>query len=339
MKTKVGINGLGRSGRQALKAMIERYPDTLEVVAVNDIGDPKTMAWLFAHDSNYGTYPGTVEVQGDKMVIDSTHKIQILAERNPGNLPWGDLGVDLVVESTGLFKQREKAGLHIQAGAKKVIIGYPSPDPDLTVVLGVNQDSYNPAQHNIVSMASCTTNCMAPVAKVVLDNFGIVRGSLTTIHAYTNNQPVLDSPGKDLRRARAAAINMIPTTTGAANAAARVLPELAGKFVAMAFRVPTSTVSVIDFVVEVEKSTTAEEVNNALRAAAAGAMQGILAVTDDPLVSSDFKGSTFSSTVDAPLTDVVDGTLVKIISWYDNEWGYSTRLADFSNFLGQQGIS
>jgi glyceraldehyde 3-phosphate dehydrogenase len=338
MKTRIGINGFGRSGRQAMKAIFERYPDSLEVVAINDIGDPETMAWLFSHDSNYGTYPGTVEVRGDKMIVDGDKQVQILAERNPGDLPWGDLKVALVLESTGLFKQREKAALHIKAGAKKVVIGYPSPDADVTLVLGVNQDWYDPKKHTVVSMASCTTNCTAPVAKVLVDNFGIVKGSLTTVHAYTSNQRLLDGPDKDLRRARAAGLNMIPTTTGAAKATALVVPELGGKLSAMAFRVPTTTVSVIDFVVEVERPTTAKEVNDAMRAAAEGPMKGILAISEEPLVSIDFKGSTYSSTVDAPLTSVVGGNLVKIISWYDNEWGYSTRLADLSEYLAEKGI-
>jgi glyceraldehyde 3-phosphate dehydrogenase len=334
MKGRIGINGLGRSGRQALKAIIERYPDTLEVVAVNDIGEPETMAWLFAHDSNYGAYPGTVEFTGDAMVVDGK-EIQILKESNPANLNWGDLGVELVLESTGIFRKRDQAALHLQGGAKKVIIGAPSPDPDVTIVLGVNEGKYDPEKHHVISMASCTTNCVAPLVKVLVDKFGIVKGLLTTVHAYTIGQPVLDGPHKDLRRARAAALNMIPTTTGAAKATAQVLPELEGKMHGIAIRVPTSTVSVADVVVELERAVTLEEVVTAYREAEEGPMKGILGVSEEPLVSIDFKGDTRTSIIDVPFTMVIGGNMLKVLAWYDNEWGYSTRLSDLCYFITQ----
>jgi glyceraldehyde 3-phosphate dehydrogenase len=334
MKGRIGINGLGRSGRQALKAIIERYPDTLEVVAVNDIGEPETMAWLFAHDSNYGAYPGTVEFTGDAMVVDGK-EIQILKESNPANLNWGDLGVELVLESTGIFRKREQASLHLRGGAHKVIIGAPSPDPDVTIVLGVNEAEYDPAKHDVISMASCTTNCVAPLVKVLLDKFGIVKGLLTTVHAYTIGQPVLDGPHKDLRRARAAALNMIPTTTGAAKATAQVLPELEGKMHGIAIRVPTSTVSAADVVVELERAVTLEEVVAAYKEAEEGSMKGILGVSEEPLVSIDFKGDTRTSIIDVPFTMVIGGNMLKVLAWYDNEWGYSTRLSDLCYFITQ----
>lgn len=338
MTTRVGINGFGRSGRQAFKAILEKYSDSINAVAINDLGDPETMAWLFSHDSNYGTYSGTVEVHKDKMLIDGQVEVQLFSERNPGDLPWRDLQVDIVVDSTGLFKEREKAALHLQAGAKKVVIGYPASEADMTLVLGVNQQNYSPEDHSIISMASCTTNCTAPIAKVLSDSFGITKGSLTTIHAYTNSQHLLDSPDKNLRDARAAAVNIIPASTGAAKATALVLPEIKGKLEAMAFRVPTTTVSVIDLVVELERSITREAVLDALNAAAEGPMNGILGISHEPLVSIDFKGSTYSSVVDVPLLEVIGHNMVKIISWYDNEWGYSNRLADLCNFLAKKGI-
>ncbi len=337
MKARIAINGLGRSGRQALKAILQTYPNALEVVAVNDIGDPKTMAWLFAHDSNYGTYPGTVEVQGDKMVVDG-RAIKMLAEREPRNLPWKDLDIDLVLESTGLFTAREKAAWHLEAGAKKVVIGAPAKEPDITVVLGVNETKYDSKKHTILSMASCTTNCAAPVAKVLLDSFGIVKGILTTVHAYTNQQQLLDGPHKDLRRARAAALNMIPTTTGAAQAIALAIPELKGKMDGFAIRVPTPTVSLTDLVVELERQTTLDEIVAAFKAAEAGTMKGILGVNEEPLVSIDFKGDTRSAIVDVPFLRLIEGTMVKVLAWYDNEWGYSTRLADFSHYIAQKGF-
>ena len=334
MKARIGINGLGRSGRQALKAMVERYPDTLEVVAVNDIGEPETMAWLFAHDSNYGTYPGTVEFTGDAMVVDG-REIKMLQESDPADLNWGDLGVELVVESTGIFRKREQASLHLQGGAKKVIIGAPSPDPDVTIVLGVNQAEYDPEKHHVISMASCTTNCVAPLVKVLLDKFGIVKGLLTTVHAYTIGQRVLDGPHKDIRRARAAGLNLIPTTTGAAKATAQVIPELEGKMHGIAIRVPTSTVSVADVVVELEREVALEEVIAAYKEAEEGPMKGILGVSEEPLVSIDFKGDTRTSIVDVPFTMVIGGNMLKVLAWYDNEWGYSTRLSDLCYFMTQ----
>jgi glyceraldehyde 3-phosphate dehydrogenase len=334
MKTRIGINGLGRSGRQALKAILERYPDTLEVVAVNDLGDPQTMAWLFAHDSNYGAYPGTVEVVDDAMVVDD-RKIQILKEPDPAKLDWGELGVELVLESVGIFTRREQASLHLQGGAKKVIIGAPSPDPDITIVLGVNEAMYAPEKHHVISMASCTTNCVAPLVKVLLDEFGIVKGLLTTVHAYTTQQRLLDGPHKDLRRARAAGLSMIPTTTGAARAVAQVISELQGKMHGIAIRVPTTTVSLADVVVELEREVTLAEVTAAFEEAEAGSMKGILGVSKEPFVSIDFKGDTRSSIVDVPSTMVMGGNMLKVLSWYDNEWGYSTRLSDLSYFITQ----
>jgi glyceraldehyde 3-phosphate dehydrogenase len=334
MKTRIGINGLGRSGRQALKAILQRYPDTLEVVAINDLGDPKTMAWLFAHDSNYGAYPGTVRVAEDAMIVDK-RAIRILKEPDPVKLNWGDLGVELVLECVGIFTRREKASLHLQAGAKKVIVGAPSPDPDITIVLGVNEARYDPGAHRIVSMASCTTNCIAPLVKVLLDRFGIVKGLMTTIHAYTNQQNLLDAPHKDLRRARAAGMSMIPTTTGAAKATAQVIPELEGRMHGIAIRVPTTTVSVADVVVELEREASLEEVITAYKEAEAGPMKGILGVSEEPFVSIDFKGDTRSSVVDVPSMAVIGGNMLKVLSWYDNEWGYSTRLSDLCYYMTQ----
>ena len=337
MRARIGINGLGRSGRQALKAIIERYPDTLEVVAANDIGEPKTMAWLFAHDSNYGAYPGTVEFTGDAMAVDG-REIKMLQESNPANLNWGDLGVEIVVESTGIFRKREQASLHLRGGANKVIIGAPSPDPDVTIVLGVNEAEYDPEKHHVVSMASCTTNCVAPMMKVLLDKFGIVKGLLTTVHAYTIGQRVLDGPHKDMRRARAAGLNMIPTTTGAAKATAQVIPQLEGKMHGIAIRVPTSTVSVADVVVELEREVTLEEVIAAYKEAEEGPMKGILGVSEEPLVSIDFKGDTRTSIIDGPFTMVIGGNMLKVLAWYDNEWGYSTRLSDLCYFMTQNKL-
>ena len=337
MTTRVAINGFGRIGRQVFKAL-QRYKDSLEVVAINDLVDADTNAHLLKYDTNYGRFPGTVEVRNGNLVVDG-HEIQVFAERDPAKLPWGDLGIDIVIESTGVFREREKADLHRQAGAKKVIITAPAKGPDITIVLGVNQDKYDPAQHHIVSNASCTTNCLAPAAKVVHDNFGIVRGVMTTVHAYTNDQRILDLVHKDLRRARAAAMNIIPTTTGAARAVALVIPELEGKFDGMAMRVPVSTVSVVDFVALIEKETTTEELLNAFRAAAEGPMKGILGVCEEPLVSSDFKGDERSSIIDALSTKVYGGNMVKVIAWYDNEWAYSVRVADLAKFMADKGIA
>ena len=337
MTTKIGINGFGRIGRQVFKAIGDFYPDTLEVVAANDIGDLKTMAHLLKYDSNYGRFDGTVEVVDDGILVDGK-KLAILSERDPANLPWGDLGVDIVVESTGFFRDREGAGKHIQAGAKKVIISAPAKGEDLTVVLGVNDDQYNPAQDHIISNASCTTNCLAPAAKVVHDNFGIQKGLMTTIHAYTNDQRILDLPHKDLRRARAAAMSIIPTTTGAAKAVALVIPDLKGKFDGYALRVPTSTVSVVDFTANVGKKTTTEGLRQVFRDAAAGPLTGILAAVDEPLVSIDYKGDSHSSSVDLQFTMVLggEGDMVKVVTWYDNEWGYSCRTADLASLIASK---
>lgn len=338
MKVKVGINGFGRIGRQSFKAMMDNYPDVIEVVAINDLMTPEVNAHLLKYDSNYGSFPGTVEVEGNDLVVNGK-KIQVIAERDPAALPWGELGVDIVLESTGIFTKGPDAAKHIKAGAKKVIISAPAKEEDITIVLGVNEDKYDPAQHNIISNASCTTNCLAPVAKVVHDNFTIVKGLMTTIHSYTNDQRILDLPHKDLRRARAAALNMIPTTTGAAKALALVIPELKGKFDGLAMRVPTPTVSIVDFVAEVEKPASVEKVNALLKAASVSdRMKNILGYTEEPLVSMDFKGDPRSSIVDGASTMVLEGNMVKLLSWYDNEWGYSSRVADLINFIASKGL-
>jgi glyceraldehyde 3-phosphate dehydrogenase len=332
MAVRVGINGFGRIGRQSLKAMIERVPD-VEVVAVNDLVDTQMNALLFRYDSTYGHYHGTVDHTDDSLIIDG-REIKVLKEKDPAALPWTDLGVDLVVESTGLFTDAEKARAHLNAGAKKVIISAPAKGEDVTIVLGVNQEMYDPEAHNIISNASCTTNCLAPVAKVVQDEFGIVRGLMNTIHSYTNDQRILDVAHKDPRRARSAGQNIIPTTTGAARALALVIPELKGKFDGFSLRVPTPTVSVVDFTAELEKPTTAEGLNDAFRSAESGRMDGILGVSDEPLVSTDYKGDSRSSIVDALSTMVIGEKLVKVVAWYDNEWGYSCRVADLVAFVG-----
>ena len=340
MTVKIGINGFGRIGRQVLKAMKETYREDFDVVAVNDLFDAATNAHLFKYDSNYGIYDGTVEVVGGDIVVDGD-PIKVLAERNPGSLPWGDLGVQIVVESTGVFRDGKRAAAHIEAGAKKVIISAPASPADsvdLTVVLGVNDEQYDPANHNVVSNASCTTNCLAPAAKVVFDSFGIVKGIMTTVHSYTNDQRTLDLAHKDPRRARAAALNIIPTTTGAARALALVIPELEGKLDGMSMRVPTPTVSVVDLVVEVEKSTSVAEVNAAYKASAAGAMQGILGVSEEPLVSMDYKGDPRSCIIDALSTMVIGGNMLKVLAWYDNEWGYSSRVADLAKLMADKGL-
>jgi glyceraldehyde 3-phosphate dehydrogenase len=333
MSTKIGINGFGRIGRQVFKAIRDNYGDSLEVVAVNDIGDVPTMAHLLKYDSNYGRFEGTVKAATGGIEVDG-ELLKVLAERDPANLPWGDLGVDIVVAATGLFRDREKAGKHLQAGARKVIISAPAKGEDLTVVLGVNDDKYDPARHNIISNASCTTNCLAPAAKVVNDNFGIIKGLMTTIHAYTNDQKILDLPHSDLRRARAAAMSIIPTTTGAAKAVALVIPELQGKFDGYALRVPTSTVSVVDFTATLEKETNTEELRQCFRdAAATSRFKGVLAAVDEPLVSIDYKGDSHSSSVDLEFTQALGGDMVKVVTWYDNEWGYSVRTADLANLI------
>jgi glyceraldehyde 3-phosphate dehydrogenase len=334
MAIRVGINGFGRIGRQVLKAMRENYGDQIDVVAFNDLGNLETMAHLFRYDSNYGRYNGTVEVANGNLIVDGD-EIKALAERDPAKLPWGDLGVDLVVESTGIFTNKEDAQKHIQGGAKKVIISAPAKNEDITICLGVNEDQYDPANHNVISNASCTTNCLAPAAKVVNDSFGIIKSYVTTIHSYTNDQQILDLPHKDLRRARAAALNIIPTTTGAAKAVSLVIPELKGKFDGIAIRVPTPTVSLIDFVATVERETDKDGLIAAFEAAASGPMNGILGVSHEPLVSMDYKGDPRSSIVDAPATDA-SANLVKVIAWYDNEWGYSVRVADLTKFVGDR---
>jgi glyceraldehyde 3-phosphate dehydrogenase len=336
MTVKIGINGFGRIGRQALKAMLDYYPDDLDVEAVNDIGDLPTMAHLLRYDSNYGRFPGTVEVQENALVVNG-REIKFLSQRDPSQLPWGDLGVDYVLESTGLFREREKATQHLTAGAKKVVISAPAKGEDLTIVLGVNEDRYDPEKHHILSNASCTTNCVAPVAKVLSDTFGIEKALMTTIHSYTNDQRILDLPHKDLRRARAAALSIIPTTTGAAKAAALTIPELQGRFHGIAMRVPTPTVSIVDMVAVLGKETTEEEINSAFKEAAEGRMKGILGVCEEPLVSVDFKGDPRSSIVDAVLTMVMGGNLAKVVAWYDNEWAYACRVADLFHYLAEVG--
>jgi len=326
MATRVGINGFGRIGRQSLKALIERAPD-IEVVAVNDLVETSMNALLFKHDSTYGAYPGEVSHTDDALIIDG-REIKVLTEKDPAALPWGDLGVDIVVESTGIFTTAEKARAHLDAGARKVIISAPAKGEDITIVLGVNDDRYDPASHHIISNASCTTNCLAPAAKVVHDLLGIERGLMNTIHSYTNDQRILDVAHKDPRRARSAGQNIIPTTTGAAKALALVIPDLKGRFDGFSLRVPTPTVSVVDFTAEVGRPTSVEELNDAFRTAEAGPLKGILGVSDEPLVSMDFKGDERSSIVDSASTMVIGGTMVKVIAWYDNEWGYSCRVAD-----------
>lgn len=335
MAVRVGINGFGRIGRLVLRAMLERYPGEIDVVAFNDLGDLDTMAHLFKHDSNYGHFPGTVEKRNGGLVINGD-ELKVLSEKDPAALPWGDLGCDIVIESTGRFTDREGAGKHLQGGAKKVIISAPAKNEDITLCLGVNDDKYDPANHHIISNASCTTNCLAPAAKVVNDKFGIKSALMTTIHSYTNDQQLLDLPHKDLRRARAAAVSIIPTTTGAAKAVALVVPELKGKFDGLSFRVPTPTVSVVDFVAQLETPTTAEEINAAFEEAANGRMKGVLGVSHEPLVSIDYKGDSRSSIIDAMSTQVMNGTFAKVITWYDNEWGYSCRTADMTHLVGSK---
>lgn len=335
MTTKVGINGFGRIGRQVFKAIRDTYGDSLDVVAVNDIGDVPTMAHLLKYDSNYGVFDGTVDVVDEGLHVNGK-LLKVLAERDPANLPWGDLGVDIVVESTGIFRDRNGAGKHIAAGAKKVIISAPAKGEDLTIVLGVNDDQYDPANHHILSNASCTTNCLAPAAKVVNDSFGIIKGLMTTIHAYTNDQKILDLPHSDLRRARAAAMSIIPTTTGAAKAVSLVIPELEGKFDGYAVRVPTSTVSLVDFTAEVEKSTTTEALRAALKEGATnGPMKNVMDYVEEPLVSIDYKGNPASSSIDASLCMALGGNMVKVVTWYDNEWGYSNRTADLADIVAK----
>lgn len=332
---QLAINGFGRIGRNVCRQLFEgSHALNFKICAINDLTSPATLAHLLKYDSVHGKFKGEVSVKDDHIIING-QSIKILAEKDPAKLPWKELEADLVLECTGLFTQREKALQHLKGGAKKVIISAPSPDPDVTIVYGVNSSSYKASEHQIVSCASCTTNCLAPVAKVVNDSFGIRHGSMTTIHSYTNDQQILDLPHKDLRRARAAALSMIPTTTGAAKALGLVLPELKGKLDGFAIRVPTSDVSVVDLVCEVERDVTAEEVNAALSQAAAGSLKGILGFSTEPLVSIDYVGNKFSSTVDAALTMVVDKRLVKVIAWYDNEMGFSARMIDVAAMMAK----
>ena len=337
--TRVAINGFGRIGRQVFKAMLERYGDEIEIVAVNDLSDNETLAHLLRYDTTYGPFEGEVEASEDAFTVtynDQQLQIKALAERDPTQLPWGDMNIDIVIESTGRFTDAEKAKAHIQAGAKKVMITAPAKGEDITICLGVNDDQFNAEQHTIVSNASCTTNCLAPVAKVLQDRFGIVRGLMTTIHSYTMDQNLQDNIHKDLRRARAAAQNIVPTTTGAAKAVALVIPELRGKFDGYALRVPTPTVSLVDFVVQLERPATVEEINAAFKEYAEGDMEGILGVSDEPLVSSDYIGTELSSIVDSELTMQMGDDLFKVVAWYDNEWGYSCRVADLAALMGDE---
>jgi glyceraldehyde 3-phosphate dehydrogenase len=335
MAIKVGINGFGRIGRQVLKTIRAQYPNDIDVVAFNDLGNLETMAHLFRYDSVHGKYEGTAEVKGSTLIVDGD-EITAFSERDPAQIPWGDMGVDIVVESTGIFRSRDGAAKHIEGGAKKVIISAPAKNEDLTIVLGVNEDKYDSSKHHVVSNASCTTNCLAPPAKVVHERYGIQHAFMTTIHSYTNDQAILDGPHSDLRRARAAAQNIIPTTTGAAKAVALVIPDLKGKFDGMAVRVPTPTGSLVDFVATVDKAPgSKEELIAAFEEYASGPMKGILDVSHEPLVSSDYIGNPYSSIVDA-LSTAVDGDMVKVIAWYDNEWGYSARCADLVKFMGDR---
>jgi glyceraldehyde 3-phosphate dehydrogenase len=333
MATKVGINGFGRIGRCVLRSALGR--DDFEFVAVNDLTDAATLAHLLKYDSVHGHCPVPVEASGNGLRVGG-REIRVLAERDPADLPWKKLGCEIVIESTGLFTKREAAAKHLAGGAKKVIISAPATEPDATIALGVNEDVYDPERHHVISNASCTTNCLAPVAKVLLQSWGMRRGWMTTIHAYTNDQSILDLPHKDLRRARAAAMSMIPTSTGAAKAVGLVLPELAGKLDGIAIRVPTADVSVVDLVCELERDANAEEINEAFRKAANGPMSGILSVSDEPLVSIDFLGNPHSSIVDGPNTRVLDGNLVKVLSWYDNEWGYANRVVDLAALIASK---
>jgi glyceraldehyde 3-phosphate dehydrogenase (phosphorylating) len=335
MAIKVGINGFGRIGRNVLRAAKMQGSRDLDFVAVNDLTDTRTLAHLLRYDSVHGRYPGKVETDAEGLVVDGD-KIKVLSEKDPAALPWKALGVDLVLESTGRFTDRDTAGKHLAAGAKKVVISAPAKKEDITIVMGVNEGKYDPKSHHILSNASCTTNCLVPVVKVILDNFGFVNGFMTTVHSYTNDQQILDLPHKDLRRARAAAMSIIPTTTGAAKATSLVIPEVKGRIDGIALRVPTPDVSLVDLTCTVTRKTTIEEVNEAFRKAAAGPLKGILAVSDEPLVSVDYVGNLMSSTVDSMSTNVIDGTLVHVSSWYDNEMGYSARCVDMLRYIGSK---
>jgi glyceraldehyde 3-phosphate dehydrogenase len=337
MVTKIGINGFGRIGRITLRAINQYHSGELEVVAINDLTDTKTDAHLLKWDSAYGRYPGTVEAGENSIIVDGK-EIRVLSERNPGDIPWQDYGVDIVIESTGLFTDGSKAVAHRQGGVKKVLISAPARNADITIVLGVNEEQYLPDKHNVISNASCTTNCIAPVVKVLHQSFGISKGLMTTIHAYTNDQRLQDMFHKDLRRARAAAQNIIPTTTGAARAVTQVIPEVKGRLHGLAFRVPVASVSVVDFVADLDQKVTVEQVNQTFQAAAEGPLTGILEYCQEPLVSIDFKGNPASSIVDAPSTMVIGDNMVKVLAWYDNEWGYSCRLADLAVYIASKGL-
>ncbi len=337
MTTKIGINGFGRVGRLTLRAVNQYHSGKLEVTAINDLTDTKTNAHLLKWDSTYGRYPGEVKATDNSIIVDGK-EVRVLAERDPGNISWHDYGVDIVIESTGLFTDATKAAAHFKGGAKKVLISAPARNEDITIVLGVNEDQYRPDKHKIISNASCTTNCIAPVVKVLHQSFGISKGLMTTIHAYTNDQRLLDMFHRDLRRARAAALNIVPTTTGAARAVTQVIPELKGRLHGIAFRVPVATVSVVDFVADLDKEVTVEQVNHAFQEAAVGELNGILEYCQEELVSMDFKGNPASSIFDAPSTMVIAGNMVKVLAWYDNEWGYSCRLADLAAYIAKKGI-
>ncbi len=337
MATRIGINGFGRIGRLTLRAVNQYHRGKLEVAAVNDLTDTKTNAHLLKWDSTYGRYPGTVEATEDAIIVDGK-EVKVLSERDPAKIPWRDYGVDIVIESTGLFTDATKAVAHQEGGAKKVLISAPARNEDVTIVLGVNEDQYDPDKHNIISNASCTTNCIAPVVKVLHQSFGVSKGLMTTIHAYTNDQRLLDMFHRDLRRARAAALNIIPTTTGAARMVGEIIPELKGKIHGLALRVPVATVSVVDFVADLNQGVTVEQVNQAFQAAAEGPLTGILEYCQEPLVSLDFKGNPASSIVDAPSTMVIGGNMVKVLAWYDNEWGYGCRLADLAAYIVEKGL-
>ena len=337
MTTRVGINGFGRIGRQVLRATLERHPDELEIVAVNDLADSKSNAHLFKYDTNFGRYPGSVSATDSGLDVDG-HAIRSLSERDPAKLPWGELGVDIVIESTGIFTNAERAAAHIEAGAKKVIISAPATNEDKTLVLGVNETEYDPASHHVVSNASCTTNCVAQLVKVLHDSFGVKHGLMNTVHAYTNDQQILDQIHPDLRRARAAAQNIIPTSTGAAKVVGVVMPELNGRLHGMSLRVPVSTGSITDFVADLERDITVEEVNTAFKSAADGALHAVLEYTEDPIVSSDIKMNPASCIFDSLSTMVIGGNMVKVLGWYDNEWGYSCRTSDLAAFMVEQGI-
>lgn len=335
MALRVAINGFGRIGRNVLRSAKQSQQTGIDFVGINDLADADTLAHLFSYDSVHGRYPGSVTVSEKGLEVDGD-EIRIFSERDPASLPWDELGVDIVIESTGFFVDRDSAAKHLEAGASKVIISAPGKNEDITIVLGVNHDAYDPDQHHVISNASCTTNCLAPVVKVLTEEFGFRRGLMTTVHAYTSDQRILDFPHKDLRRARAAAMSMIPTTTGAARATGLVLPEVAGRIDGMAIRVPTADVSIVDLVAELERDTTEEEVNSAFKFAAEGALRGILGVSEEPLVSIDYTGDSHSSIVDAVSTSVMDGRMVKVLSWYDNEWGYSSRVVDLVSFVGER---